>query len=41
MELGEFTAFIQITRIDIKQIEDGKPEQLIIIWIEKKLIIVE
>ena len=30
MELGELTAFVQITRGDIKLIEDEKPEQIII-----------
>ena len=30
MELGELTAFVQITRDDIKHIEDEKPEQIII-----------
>ena len=30
MELGELTAFVQITRSDIKHIEDEKPEQIII-----------
>ena len=30
MELGEFTAFVQITRDDVKQIEDEVPEQLVI-----------
>ena len=30
IELGELTSFIQITREDIKQTEDEKPEQLII-----------
>ena len=30
MELGELTAFVQITRNDIKYIEDEKPEQIII-----------
>ena len=36
MELGEFTIFVQITRTDIKQIEDEKPEQLIIKKPQKK-----
>ena len=36
MELGEFTAFVQITRTDIKQIEDEKPEQIIIEKPQKK-----
>jgi hypothetical protein len=26
MELGELTAFVQITRSDIKHVEDEKPE---------------
>ena len=30
MELGELTAFVQMTRSDIKSIEDEKPEQIII-----------
>lgn len=30
MELGELTAFVQITRSDIKHVEDEKPEQIII-----------
>ena len=30
MELGELTAFVQITRSDIKHVEDEKPKQLII-----------
>ena len=36
MELGELTAFIQITRKDIKEDEDEKPEQLIIEKPKKK-----
>jgi len=30
MELGDLTAFVQITRSDIKHVEDEKPEQIII-----------
>lgn len=30
MELGDLTAFVQITRNDIKHVEDEKPEQIII-----------
>ena len=30
MELGELTAFVQITRNDIKYVEDEKPEQIVI-----------
>ena len=36
MELGELTAFIQMTRNDIKSIEDEKPEQIIIEKPKKK-----
>jgi adenylate kinase family enzyme len=37
MELGELTAFIQITRKEIKEDEDEKPEQLIIEKPKKKV----
>jgi len=36
MELGELTAFVQMTRSDIKSIEDEKPEQIIIEKPKKK-----
>ena len=36
MELGELTAFVQMTRNDIKSIEDEKPEQIIIEKPKKK-----
>ena len=36
MELGELTAFVQMTRSDIKHIEDEKPEQIIIEKPKKK-----
>ena len=37
MELGELTAFIQLTRNEIKEDEDEKPEQLIIEKPKKKI----
>ena len=37
MELGELTAFIQLTRKEIKEDEDEKPEQLIIEKPKKKI----
>ena len=36
LELGELTAFVQMTRDDIKHIEDEKPEQIIIEKPKKK-----
>ena len=38
MELGELTAFVQISRSDIKHIEDEKPEQIIIEKPKKKKV---